>query len=196
MRRSSLLRALAFLCLAPFAPVHGMGQAVGQTTHPTEVILVRHAEKASIPGDDPPLSTEGEARARALAAALRDAGVTAIVATSRRRTQETAHHVASARGLQPEIVPLGPTVAAHVANVANAVRHHSGGVVLVVGHSNTIPAIIAALGGPHMPDLCDSEYSDLFVMTLDGQSAPRLVRAYYGASDSPATASCAGMQAR
>jgi hypothetical protein len=68
--------------------------------------------------------------------------------------------------------------------------------VLVVGHSNTVPAIIAALGGPKLPDLCDAAYSNLFLLHLpaDG-SAPRLVRSQYGVADPPGADRCtAGMR--
>ena len=55
-------------------------------------------------------------------------------------------------------------------------------VVLVVGHSNTIPAIIAALGGPRVPDICESVYANLF-MLVPGAGEVRLVRSRYGAAD-------------
>jgi phosphohistidine phosphatase SixA len=148
---------------------------------PRLVVLVRHAEKAAEKSDDPALSEAGSARAKALEAALHDAGVTAIVTTQLRRTRETAMPLASARGISPEVVRVGSGLSAHVEAVVAAVRRHSGGIVLVVGHSNTIPAIVAALGGPRMPDLCESAYSDIFVI-VPGDDA-RLVRSRYGASD-------------
>ncbi len=61
-----------------------------------------------------------------------------------------------------------------------------------VGHSNTVAGIIAALGGPRMRDLCESEYSDLFTLVLDGASA-RLVRGTYGASSPEPPTGCTGM---
>ena len=173
---------------------------------PTLVLLVRHAEKAG-PTGDVPLSPAGVARAESLAAALADARVTAIVVTPTVRTRATARPLAAARGLTPEEVALGATVDAHAAAVAAAVRRHSGGVVLVVGHSNTVPAIVAALGGPRLPELCDGEYSNLFVLSLDaggaggdGGNAPpaatRLVRSRYGASDASGAGECRAMGPR
>ncbi|HET8786496.1 MAG TPA: hypothetical protein VFM38_12730, partial [Candidatus Limnocylindrales bacterium] len=77
--------------------------------------------------------------------------------------------------------------------VADTIRHaYAGKTVLVVGHSNTIPAIVAALGGPRFPDLCDSEHDALFVMVLDGRTT-RLVRSRYG-EPSPPTEGCAAMR--
>ena len=149
----------------------------------TLVLLVRHAEKGADPPGDPSLSTAGEGRARALAAALRDAGVTAVITSQFRRTRETAQPVATARGVTPEVVAVGREgISDHVKAVASAVRRHPGEVVLVVGHSNTIPSIVAELGGPRLPDLCDSSYGHLFVLRL-GEEGARLVRTRYGAAD-------------
>jgi phosphohistidine phosphatase SixA len=172
---------------------------------PTIVLLARHAEKAPAPADDPPLSEAGSERARALAAAVADAGLSAVIVTSRLRTQATAQPAAQASGLTPEVIPVGGPGAAHVEAVAAAVRRHAGGVVLVVGHSNTIPAVVGALSGVRLPDLCDAAYSDLFVLLLDpstvgGASGARpahLVRTHYGAPDDPAAMkSCAAMAPR
>src|SRR5213078_4827272 len=74
--------ALAVMCLAT-----GLG-AQGRGT--TTVILVRHAEKAAAPADDPPLTAAGEARAKDLLDAVRDARVTAIVTTQLVRAKSTA----------------------------------------------------------------------------------------------------------
>jgi len=161
------------------------------------VVLVRHAEKAPAPKDDPPLSAAGQARARALAEALRDAGVTAVVTTQLARTRQTAAPLATALGLTPEVVRAGGATGEHASAVAAAVRRQpAGSVVLVVGHSNTVPAIIGALGGPRLPQICDAEYANLYVMALDARGGARLVRSKYGAAD-PASPECgASMQMR
>jgi broad specificity phosphatase PhoE len=70
------------------------------------------------------------------------------------------------------------------------VAEHRGETVLVVGHSNTIPAIIGALGGPAMPELCDAEYANLFVLSMPARGRPRLVRASYGAPDAAGASGC------
>jgi broad specificity phosphatase PhoE len=161
---------------------------------PTLILLVRHAEKGAEPADDPPLSAAGAARAQALAAALRDARVTAVITTQLRRTRDTASPLATARGLTPEVVPVAhDAVAAHVDAAVAAIRRHPGAVVLVVGHSNTIPAIIAGLGGPRMPEICDSAYSNLFILQLGG-GEPRLVQTHYGLSDPPPGPDCRMME--
>jgi phosphohistidine phosphatase SixA len=157
------------------------------------VILVRHAEKADVPGNDPPLSEAGSARAEALQAALQHANVRHVIVTSRRRTTLTAAAVIAAQHLQPVVIPYGDGDSAQVAAVAAAVRRiPAGDAVLVVGHSNTVPPIIAALGGPALPDLCDASYSTIFVLEL-GSSPMQLVRAHYGAPDPPGADTCTTM---
>ena len=155
----------------------------------TTVILVRHAEKSDAnPGDrDPALSEAGQQRARALADALADAGVQAVLVTPLQRTRLTAAPLMEQRRLQAQVVAISPT---HVADVAKAVREHRGHTVLVVGHSNTIPAIVGALGGPKLPDLCDAQYAQLFTLVIPEQGTPSLVRAQYGPSDAPTAGDC------
>lgn len=148
------------------------------------VILVRHADKAPSPPDDPELTPAGLERARILATALRDARVTAIITTQYRRTRETAEPLADQRRVTPEIVSVGSSVelGAHVAAVVKAVQRHPGETVVVVGHNNTIPLIIAALGGPTVSNICESSYGRLFVI-ISMMGSGRTVEARYGAAD-------------
>ena len=147
------------------------------------VILVRHAEKEATPADDPSLTAAGAERAKALDAALAFSGVTAIITTEFKRTRETAAPLATRRGITAEVVPArGQAAAAQIQSVVAAIRKHPGGVVLVVGHSNTIPAIIAALGGERMRDLCDPDYDNLFIVATSGTET-RLVKSRFGAPD-------------
>ena len=170
------------------SPAKDAPPQASQATPGPIVILVRHAEKSAEPGNDPPLSAAGAARAEALAVALRDAGVTAVITTQLRRTRETAQPVAASRNIVPQVIPAGGA-AAHAEAVAAAVKRHGEGTVLVVGHSNTVPAIIAALGGPRLPDLCESAYSNLFTL-VPGPGDARLVRARYGPADVEGAAEC------
>ncbi len=176
---------LTVLCLLPLLASPAWGQ-------PTQVLLIRHAERAAEPAGDPALTDAGRQRAQALAEALRDAGVTAIITTEFRRSAETAAALAQQLKLRPEVVAArGGDTASHVAAVAAAVRSQRG-VVLVVGHSNTVPAIAAALGAPRLPDLCESSFSHLWVLTPQAELAPHLLRLRYGeADDAPAKAGAA-----
>jgi broad specificity phosphatase PhoE len=160
------------------------------------VFIVRHAEKASATDPDPSLSEAGMARAAALAAALREAQITDVLVTPRKRTHETVAPTAAARALTAHVVGFGASTPEHVAAVAAAVRAAPGNAVLVAGHSNTVTLIVAALGGPRLPELCDAEYANLFIVRLPGRGAPSLVRASYGAPDPADANRCAASSMR
>jgi broad specificity phosphatase PhoE len=129
------------------------------------VLLVRHAERADggVPPAgmagpaDPDLSADGRARADRLAAMLSDSGITKIIVTEFRRTAQTAEPLAKRLGLTPERV-----MAADVTPLAARLATYRDDVVLVVGHSNSVPAIIAALGGPKVA-IAETDYGNVFV---------------------------------
>lgn len=172
----------------------GAGSVIAQAPGATTVVVVRHAEKAALQGDDQPLSEAGRARAEALARALEDAGVSAIITTQFVRTGETAAPTARVAGVKPEIIPVDwDSVPAHAAAVAAAVRRHAGGVVLVVGHSNTVPAIVAALGGEQPDQICDSEYDRLEVVSISPVEGAKVIAARYGAA-TPVGDGCRSMR--
>jgi broad specificity phosphatase PhoE len=166
----SWLRRLA---LATVLTLCAAGTALAQSS---TVILVRHAEKVD-DSADPVLSDAGNARAAALADALADAGVTAILTTQFQRTRRTAAPLGEHIGIAPLVVAAAGR--SHVDDVAAKVREHAPGTILVVGHSNTVPAIIRALGGPDVGEITDSSYDDLFILTLD-ENGTRLIRTRYG----------------
>ena len=139
------------------------------------MILSRHAEKAATPPKNPPLTSAGEKRANLLASMLADAGVDAIFVTELQRTQQTAAPLAARDHLKPTVIPAANTDA-----LITAVRARQAGVVVIVGHSNTLPAIIAGLGGPTVK-VPETEYDNLFVLTLDGPKTSML-RLRYGDS--------------
>lgn len=145
------------------------------------VFLVRHAER-EWDGEDPPLTPPGHARAQALAATLRDAGITTIITTQWRRTRDTAAPLAKLLEIRPEIIPVHEGKAReNVAEVAEAVRRHRDEIVLVVGHI-TVTGVIAALGGPSLPTICENVFSDLFLYTPAG-GEEGLLRLRYGAAE-------------
>ncbi|HSK18003.1 MAG TPA: histidine phosphatase family protein [Longimicrobiales bacterium] len=164
--RRTLFTAALTLCAA--------GSGLAQAT--TTVIVVRHAEKVD-DSADPVLSDAGNARAEALADALADAGVSAIITTQFERTRRTAAPLGERVGVTPTVVAANGRT--HVADVAARVRELGPGTVVVVGHSNTVPAIIRELGGPDVGEIPDSSYDHLFVLTL-GEDGVRLIRSRYG----------------
>ncbi len=120
---------------------------------------------------DPDLSAAGHARAESLARVLKDAGVTAIYATEFKRTQETAAPLAKAIGVPVTTVP-SKDLAALVTHIKAA-----KGNVLVVGHSNTVPDIVKALGVTAPVTVEDGDYDNLFVVRLGG--TPSAIRLHY-----------------
>jgi phosphohistidine phosphatase SixA len=150
---------------------------------PTTVIVVRHAERAPVEGNDPPLAPIGGVRAEALRDALRAAGVTAVYTTQLLRTRLTADPLVRQLGLSPTIIAVAGPADVHAAEVARRVlAEQAGGVALVVGHSNTVPGIIRALGGISLGQLPDSAYDDLFIVNVPaaGAGATRMIHARYG----------------
>ena len=148
--------------------------ALAQST----VFLVRHAERAdSAPGKspsmtgDPDLSDPGRVRAESLAAMLKDAGITTIVVTEYKRTQQTAAPLARLLGITPTIIK-----AADTAGLAAALAARQGN-ALVVGHSNTTVAAIKALGVPADVSIGEDEFDNLFVVSTG--SPATLVRLHY-----------------
>jgi phosphohistidine phosphatase SixA len=202
MTRNKILRqSYLKVSIAALAIVTGCAIAQQPSAEPpvgrevTTVYLVRHAEKSTmVPTDpDPDLTDAGKQRAADLATRLGAAGVTGIIVTQYKRTRETAQPLASAIRVGPEMIPAGGPGSAD--SVVAAVMRHRGGKVLVVGHSNSIAGIIAALGGPRLPNLCDAEYSNLFVMYIPASGKVELTRQHYGASDPAPDKACQEMQA-
>lgn len=131
------------------------------------VIVVRHAERADggasmAPATDPELSEAGKARAQKLAAMLGDAGIVAIYTTQYRRTKDTATPLGDKIGVTYEAVPSGD-----MAGLIAKIKSHKSGAVLVVGHSNTVPVIVKALGGSSVT-VADDEYDSLFFVAANG----------------------------
>ncbi|MDM4767161.1 histidine phosphatase family protein [Pelomonas sp. SE-A7] len=149
---------------------------------PSLIVLARHAERAEDGSKDPAISAIGQARAQALAEALKHAGIDHVLTTHYRRTQQTAAPLLSARGLQPAVLTIKPGgLAEHLQEVAAAVNKLDGA-VLIVGHSNTLAPLVKALGGPELRTICETSFSHLLLLTPAAEGR-RLVHARYGAPD-------------
>jgi broad specificity phosphatase PhoE len=178
-----LLSALLIAQLATAQPT---------SAEPTTIILVRHAEKAEGDAKDPGLTAQGQARAEALAEALADKKLRAIIVSDTRRARDTAEPTAKAQGLQPMVVSTAGGGEAHVKGVVNAIRKSQpGGTILVVGHSNTLAPIIEALGGPHVPALCEKQFAPMYVLEIREKAGPELATKAYGAPDPAGSEKCA-----
>ena len=175
------LRGLA----PPVAFLFWMGLSSLPLAAQEAIFIVRHAEKADDSANSP-LSAEGEARARALARQLRDVGVGAIYSTGFIRTLKTAEPLARALGLEVITEPaheLRPLMNAErplerylTELVARLGRLHADEVVLVVGHSNTIPALLKALGHPEPITIASEEYDNVFLIVPRSDGPPMLLR--------------------
>lgn len=131
----------------------------------TTIYIVRHAEKDTTPGvTDPGLTPKGERRSHALLRTLRSVSLDAVFATQYRRTRATVAPSAGRRGVKIESYD-----AARSGTFAKRLGRRKG-TYLVAGHSNTVPAMLAALGVKNPPKLTESDHDDLFVVvaTPDG----------------------------
>jgi broad specificity phosphatase PhoE len=156
----------------------------------TTVYLVRHAEKSTDDPVDPDLSEAGYVRADSLSTQLREAGINVIITTNLRRSVETAAPLARRRHITPEVVPIGGSTREHVDSVVAAIRRHEGATILVVGHSNTVGLIAQRLGGDHIGNLCDNEYSDLIILNMPRGKPTRTLVDTYGPVDPPGDGVC------
>ena len=145
----------------------------------TTVIIIRHAEKIIDPNNpDVDLSPAGQARAQELARMFGDAGVNAIYATQYKRTQETVKPLADKLGLRINVVNSKNTNDL----LAQIRAQNSGQTVFIAGHNNSVPEIIAALGGPKYPIIPESEYDNLYVVTVYRTGQAKVVKMKYGAA--------------
>ncbi len=149
----------------------------------TTLIFVRHADKATLPADDPALSEAGRLRARELARQLVDAdvvpglGVDAVFSTPFRRTVETAKPVADALGL----VVMNYDASDTDAVIESILKNYKGKIVLVVGHSNTIPEMIANMGASkNVPPIAEDEYDNIYLVTIPWFGKTKTIRLRYG----------------
>jgi phosphohistidine phosphatase SixA len=140
---------------------------------PAVVILVRHAEKAD-GSTDTSLSARGKERAELLASMLRDSGVKAIFTSEFKRTKETASPLAKSIGVTAEELTIG------LASQRDRILNVPGGVVLVVGHSNTIPELIMALGVKPEPKINDDDFGRMFVVVPSQAGESKMVVLRYG----------------
>jgi len=150
------------------------------TADSTTIVVIRHAEKQSDAGDDPPLSPAGEARAQLLARMFGDAGgpgrIGAIYIFPATRSRLTVAPLAARLGLTPVV-----DGAADARTLVRRVLHeHAGDRVLVVGHSDTVPDIVAALSGAGpIPEIGSEEYGTMYIVTVPRIGHANLLRLSY-----------------
>ena len=135
------------------------------------IFIVRHAEKTRAGGNNPDLSLEGRKRADALAHILKDSQITAIFVTEFKRTQKTAAPTAKASHVSPTVVP-----ASDIRALVEKLRALNSD-ALVVGHGNTIPDLLQALGVTTPVSIPEDDYTEIFAVLVG--DAPHLLRLHY-----------------
>jgi broad specificity phosphatase PhoE len=147
----------------------------------TTMIFIRHADKSATPADDPSLSDAGRRRVAELTRQLVDAdvvaGIDAIYATPYRRSQETVRPLADTLDL-----PINTYDANDTEDILETIlRRHKGKIILVVGHSNTLPELIANLGASKkVPPIAEDEYDNIYVISIPWFGKTKTIRLRYG----------------
>jgi 2,3-bisphosphoglycerate-dependent phosphoglycerate mutase len=163
-----------------FALVFAFVALAHEPAEMTTVILVRHAEKdrTVAQNDDTPLTKPGEDRAAELARVLGNTNITAIYTTKTKRTRDTAAPLAAKKKIERTEIEKGRSQQ----DLAQELIAR-GGTIVVVGHSNTTPELMTALGVANAPTINDgTEFDSLFIVTLCGSADPKLVHLKYGAA--------------
>lgn len=143
----------------------------------TTVILVRHAEKNIEPTNpDPDLSPAGLERAQEIARVFGESGINAIYATQFKRTQQTVKPLADRTNVPVTLLDANQTDEL----VQRIQTTHRGQTVFVAGHNNSVPAIVSTLSGETYPLIPESEYDNLFIVTIYRFGKAKVVRLRYG----------------
>lgn len=167
---------ILLICLVGFYSLTGCETTNGVTQNnqleqPTTIILVRHAEKDY--GDDPDLTEMGKERADRLLEMLKNTDLAAVYSTDFRRTMQTAEPVAHAKDLRIRI--YSPQDLRFFA--PQLVRRHKGETILVVGHSNTTPAMASLLDpNAEYPRFSELDYTNLYIMSIPQKGDPKLLK--------------------
>jgi len=138
------------------------------TAGSTTIVVIRHAEKdLSAVAGDPPLTEAGKSRAELLARMFGNGNapghLDAIYVTPPLRNRLTAAPLAASLGISAIVVPANDPRGL----VRRVLNEHRGGRVLIVGHSDTVPAIVSTLSGDEkIPDMADDEYGTMYIVTV------------------------------
>ncbi len=143
----------------------------------TTLILVRHAEKSDDGTSDPPLTAEGEIRARQLAYQLHHIPLDAIFSTPYQRTRQTVLPTAREKNLEVRLYQPDDS-----GFLDRMLQEYSGKTLLIAGHSNTIPVLVnRLLGRDQYPLLDDHVYDNLFIASVPEAGPARILRLRFGA---------------
>ena len=103
-------------------------------------------------------------------------GIAAIYATQYKRTQQTVKPLADKLGLTVTQIEAKQT-----AELVKQIRAgNRGQVIFIAGHNNTAPEIIAALGGPKLPIIPETDFDNLYILTVTSDGSAKLLQLKYG----------------
>jgi phosphohistidine phosphatase SixA len=152
--RTTIPALLVGLCLA--------ATAIADCPEPGYTLyLVRHAEKETAAASDPGLTPAGVRRAQQLAAWLSAQDLAAVWSSNYRRTRDTASPLATQ--LDVEISIYDPRTTSELQHQLGVDQKNA----LVVGHSNTIPELAAALCDCTVEAMDETEYDRLYRLTVE-----------------------------
>lgn len=166
------MKHILFKILLAIVSITLVNNALAQKTE-TTIILLRHAEKDTIGGNDPILSAAGKARAEKLTTVFKDVKADEMYSTPYIRTKETLKPWAQLAKL--EIKSYDPR---NLKGFAEELKLVKGKTLVVAGHSNTTPALVNfLLGQEKYKALDDNVYSKIWVLTLkeDGTITEKLI---------------------
>ncbi len=170
---------LAFLFSTTFCLFHGAISAQNPADLTSVVYVVRHAEKVDDGTDDPLLAISGRIRAVELSQLLAAAGITHVHSTDTERAKATARPTAERLNLG--ILLYDPS---DVYLFAGSLRA-TPGAHLVVGHSNTVQPLVAALGGSFGSPISEDEHDRVYILILDPTRATITLKLRYGSEFQP-----------
>jgi 2,3-bisphosphoglycerate-dependent phosphoglycerate mutase len=128
----------------------------------TTIIMLRHAEKSSVPVNDPALSVDGMSRANELSQLFSTIKVDRIYSTPFKRTRQTVTPLALSKSIDVVEYPASMTAAQLKQKI---LAENTGKVVVVVGHSNTIPDLNMALSG-EAASITETDFDNIYVVTV------------------------------
>jgi broad specificity phosphatase PhoE len=150
------------------------------TASSTTVVVIRHADKELVAASDPALSPVGEARAALLARMFGEAQggnrIDAIYISATLRSRMTAAPLAERLKITPIVAPADDARAlAH-----RALSDNAGKRVLIVGHANTVPAIVDELSGKNdTPQIDEKDFGVMYVVSVPRIGHANVLRLTY-----------------
>jgi broad specificity phosphatase PhoE len=147
----------------------------------TTIIFFRHAEQTSHDEADPALSEAGQRRVAELTRQLVDAdvvaGIDAIYSTPYIRSIETVRPLADQLDL-----PINTYAADDTEEVLNTIlKNHKGKIILVIGHRNTLPVLIANLGASkNVPAIAQYEFDNIYIISIPWFGKTKTIRLRIG----------------